>query len=118
MLMRLQGLGVLSRIRRTSRPAAIPGRELAHGVDDPARRLLLLIPGFVTDISGLLLFLPPVRDLVWRFLRSRISVSAASSGRACASDGPADGGNTIDLDADDYSGQPTTELALATDRPR
>ena len=30
--------------------------------------VLLLIPGFVTDIIGLLLFLPPVRDLAWRFL--------------------------------------------------
>ena len=33
--------------------------------------ILLLIPGFVTDIIGLLLFLPPVRDLAWRFLRPR-----------------------------------------------
>ena len=33
--------------------------------------MLLLIPGFVTDIIGLLLFMPPVRDLAWRFLKRR-----------------------------------------------
>ena len=31
--------------------------------------VLLLIPGFLTDIVGLLLFIPPVRDLGWRFLQ-------------------------------------------------
>ena len=73
--------------------------------------MLLLIPGFVTDIIGLLLFLPPVRDLAWRFLKSRIVISAGSFGGfarpgarsgARRSDGQR-GGKTIDLDEDEYS---------------
>lgn len=33
--------------------------------------VLLILPGFLTDILGLLLLLPPVRDLVIRQLRTR-----------------------------------------------
>ena len=47
--------------------------------------MLLLIPGFVTDIFGLLLFLPPVRAIAWRFLKAASSfrpvASAASRAR-------------------------------------
>ena len=76
--------------------------------------ILLLIPGFVTDILGLLLFLPPVREIAWRFLKSRIVVSAGSFGGfarpgarsgARASDRQR-GGKTIDLDEDEYSSGP------------
>ena len=49
-----------------STPGTIPSRELAHGVMILLAGMLLLIPGFVTDIIGLLLFMPPVRDLGWR----------------------------------------------------
>ena len=41
--------------------------------------MLLLIPGFVTDIFGLLLVLPPVRDVAWRFLKGRIVVIGSES---------------------------------------
>ncbi|TJV49623.1 MAG: membrane protein FxsA, partial [Mesorhizobium sp.] len=62
--------------------------------------ILLIIPGFITDIFGILLFLPPVRDLAWRLLKGRI-VLATSFGtggfRARQRD------KTIDLDDSDYS---------------
>ena len=41
--------------------------------------MLLLIPGFVTDVIGLLLFIPPVRDAAWRFLKRRVVVSGSFS---------------------------------------
>ena len=67
--------------------------------------VLLLIPGFVTDIIGLLLFLPPVRDLAWRFLRRRIDiVTTGFGGFSRPSAGSRD--KTIDLDEDEYSAAP------------
>ncbi len=88
------------------------GREVAHGAMILLAGVLLLIPGFVTDIIGLLLFLPPVRDIAWRFLKSRVSISAGSFG-GFARPGAASGarpngrrGKTIDLDADEYSSGP------------
>ena len=79
MLLRIQGFGALNRIRAELDAGRDPGRELAHGAMIMLAGMLLLIPGFVTDIIGLLLFLPPVRDLAWRFLKRRIVVSGSFS---------------------------------------
>jgi UPF0716 protein FxsA len=64
--------------------------------------LLLLIPGFLTDIVGILLFIPMVRDLGWRFLKSRVNFATdfSAMGGGFARGGR---GRTIDLDPDDYS---------------
>lgn len=107
-LLRVQGFGVMARIRQEVDAGRDPGRELANGVMLLAAAILLIIPGFVTDIIGLLLFLPPVRAMAWRFLKSRIVVSAAGFG---GFGGPGAGAprkgrdKTIDLDADEYSSE-------------
>ena len=79
-LMRLQGFGIMSRIQSEMKDGRDPGRELAHGVMILLAGVLLLIPGFITDILGLLLFVPPLRDMAWRFLRSRVSVVSGGFG--------------------------------------
>lgn len=61
-LLRIQGLGTLARIRAQVDRGALPDRELAHGAMIFVAGLLLLMPGFLTDVVGLLLFIPPVRD--------------------------------------------------------
>lgn len=102
-LMRLQGFGVIARIRRDIAAGKNPGRELAHGVMILVAGILLLIPGFVTDIFGLLLFIPPIREAGWRLLRSRFGDNGAFSFSYSAGR-PAGGGKpTIDLDPEDYS---------------
>ncbi len=73
-LLRIQGFGVISRIQRDLRAGRNPGRELAHGVMILIAGILLIIPGFFTDIIGILLFLQPVRELGWKLVRSRIQV--------------------------------------------
>lgn len=110
-LLRIQGFGVMAHIRRELDAGGDPGREVAHGAMIMLAGVLLLIPGFVTDIIGLLLFLPPVRDAAWRFFRSRVSISAGGFGgfaRPGAASGRPNGrrGKTIDLDADEYSSGP------------
>lgn len=103
-LLRIQGLGALERIRTEMERGNTPGRDLVHGVMIMAAGLLLLVPGFLTDTLGLLLFVPPVRDAVWRFLRTRVVVTGVrtASGGHRPRGGPRDG-RTIDLDEDDYS---------------
>ena len=108
-LLRVQGFGVMTRVRRELDAGGDPSRELAHGAMILLAGVLLLIPGFITDVIGLLLFLPPVRDAAWRFLRSRVSVSTRGFGGFAASGtGPSRrrDGKTIDLDADEYSSGP------------
>lgn len=104
-LLRVQGFGVLNQIRRMTEAGKVPGRELVHGVMILVAGVLLLTPGFITDTLGFLLFIPPLRDLGWKFLRDRITIigGAPGSGRAAGRGyGPARG-RTIDLDSADYS---------------
>jgi len=73
-LLRIQGFGVISRIQRDLQAGRNPGRELAHGIMILVAGILLIIPGFFTDIVGLLLFLPPIRDLGWKLVRDRVQI--------------------------------------------
>jgi UPF0716 protein FxsA len=104
-LLRVQGFGVMTRIRKEMLAERDPSRELAHGVMILLAGVLLLIPGFVTDILGILLFLPPVRDLAWRFLRKRVDITTGGMGGFSWSSGKTRG-KTIDLDEDEYSAGP------------
>lgn len=113
-LLRVQGFGVMTRVRRELDAGGDPSRELAHGAMILLAGVLLLIPGFITDVIGLLLFLSPVRAAAWRFVRSRVSVSTSGFGGFAASGWGAGSSparrpdrKTIDLDADEYSSRPT-----------
>jgi UPF0716 protein FxsA len=101
-LLRIQGFGILARIRQQVEAGKNPSRELAHGVMVVVAGILLLIPGFFTDILGILLFIPPVRDLGWRLVRNRIMVHG-NIGEAKWTSSRADNQKTIDLDDDEFS---------------
>ncbi len=107
LLLRVQGFGVMARVRKELDAGNDPSRELANGAMILVAGILLLIPGFFTDIIGLLLFLPPVRALAWSFMRSRVVISAAGF-NDFSRPGPRSGmrGKTIDLDEDEYSARP------------
>lgn len=115
-LLRWQGIGLFNRISAEMRADRVPGRELIHGVMILVAGVLLLTPGFVTDTLGFLLFIPAVRDAVWRMLKDRIVVQTVSSSFSCArrdpgnsprhgGDGPA-GGDIIDLEQGEFERQP------------
>ncbi|PZV38612.1 FxsA family protein [Mesorhizobium kowhaii] len=100
LLLRHQGFSVMTRIRAEMDAGRDPSRQLAHGAMVVLAAILLIIPGFITDIIGLLLFLPPVRDLAWRALKGRVVLATNfSTGgfRGRQRD------KTIDLDDGDYS---------------
>lgn len=104
-LMRYQGLGVLRRAQAEMEAGRDPGRELANGAMILLAGLLLLIPGFVTDIFGILLFLPPVRGLAWRAMRRHVVVAGSGFAESRRGFRP-ERGPTIDLDAEDYTTGP------------
>ena len=99
-LLRVQGLGAMTRINAAMERGESPGRDLVHGLMIMVAGILLLIPGFVTDAIGLLLFIPPVRDLGWRLIRNRIVVVGPGGGPGAAWRRPQ--GRTIDLDEDEF----------------
>jgi UPF0716 protein FxsA len=81
LLMRSQGRITWRRFNEALRAARIPAREVADGVLVIFGGALLLTPGFLTDIVGLLFLLPPTRAVIRRvFLRramKHITVSMA-----------------------------------------
>jgi UPF0716 protein FxsA len=73
MLMRAQGRIVWRRFNAAVAEARIPARETIDGVLVIFGGALLLTPGFISDILGLICLLPPTRALVRRFLVPRLA---------------------------------------------
>ena len=72
-LMRREGLGVLRRMQAAVAAGRVPGKEMADGFLILLGGALMVAPGFITDILGMLLLLPPVRAVVRAVVRRRIA---------------------------------------------
>jgi len=70
LLLRHQGRGAWRRFNAALAERRFPGREVADGLMIAIGGTLLLTPGFVTDIFGFLLLLPPTRAIARRLLRT------------------------------------------------
>jgi UPF0716 protein FxsA len=103
LLLRHQGFGVMARVRTEMDAGRDPSRQLAHGAMIVLAAILLIIPGFITDIVALLFLLPPVRDLAWRLLKNRIVMATSFSGGFRGGFGGGGRDKVIDLDDGDYS---------------
>ena len=86
-LLRNQGRSVWARFRAQLEAGRPPAREVADGALVILGGSLLLTPGFVTDIFGILLLLPPTRAIVRRVIVRRFSFGLVS-GRYPRADGP------------------------------
>jgi UPF0716 protein FxsA len=63
-LVKREGMSVWRRFQQQVQMGVVPGREIGDGVLIMVAGALLISPGFVTDIFGILLLLPPVRAAV------------------------------------------------------
>lgn len=63
-LVKREGMAVWRRFHDQVEAGAVPSREIADGVMILLAGALLISPGFVTDVFGVLLLLPPVRAVV------------------------------------------------------
>ena len=72
LLMRAQGRAAWRRFSETVAAGRPPAREVVDGALIIAGGALLLTPGFLTDVFGLALLLPPSRALLRRFVVARI----------------------------------------------
>jgi UPF0716 protein FxsA len=67
-LLRREGSRTLSAFSEALRTRRPPHRELVDGMLIAAAGVLIVLPGFVSDVLGLVLLLPPTRALVRRRL--------------------------------------------------
>lgn len=68
-LARMQGFQTMMRIRSDLEQGTVPAEELVDAIIIFGAGIVLLTPGFFTDILGLLLLFPPTRFHFKRFIR-------------------------------------------------
>jgi UPF0716 protein FxsA len=69
MLLKHQGRGAWRRFNEALAARRFPGKEVADGLLIVIGGTLLLSPGFITDIFGLFLLIPPTRAIARRVLK-------------------------------------------------
>lgn len=104
-LMRSQGRAAWRRFNVALQAGRPPAREVLDGVLVIFGGALLLTPGFLTDILGLSLLIPPTRAVVRRVLVKRFAdrmiVAARARSRDTGPTHPGDvDGNAVDVDVE------------------
>jgi len=90
-LMKREGLGVLRRLQSKLEGGEMPGTELVDGFLILFGGALMLTPGFVTDIVGMIAILPPTRAVLRKLLAKRFKSAVISRSHGT------DFGDVIDL---------------------
>jgi UPF0716 protein FxsA len=80
LLLRYQSIGLIKKINRDIRQGRMPETGLIDGVFIVVGAILLIIPGFVTDVFGLLLMMPFVRAAIRHFVKSRVVFTSFRTG--------------------------------------
>lgn len=81
-LLRTQGLMAMADVQRSFRDLRNPTEPMAHAALIMFAGLLMLTPGFFTDLLGLALLIRPVRRAVIASLAARFTVTTAGFGPA------------------------------------
>ena len=85
LVLRVAGLATALRARESLQRGELPAEEMFQGLMLALGGGLLLVPGFISDVAGLILLLPFVRRLFVRRLRARAEAQASRQ-RAFADD--------------------------------
>jgi len=103
-LLKHQGRGAWRRFNEALAQGRFPGREVVDGLLIVVGGTLLLAPGFITDIAGLILLIPPtraiVRSVLRRFTIGRFTIMGVGvpSGGSFSGPGPEAAGPSRDYD--------------------
>jgi UPF0716 protein FxsA len=95
---RAQGWQLLLRVRREMAQGEVPVDSLLNGLVLFLAGVLLLLPGFLSDILGIVLLLPPVRSAAATMIRRRFQ-RRVKAGRAWIGRSPrrsTRGGDVVD----------------------
>jgi UPF0716 protein FxsA len=77
---RQQGLATMQSVQAKMAQGEMPSSEIVTGLMLLVAGVLLVTPGFVTDIFGLLLLLPSVRQVIVASVQKHINVNAHVAG--------------------------------------
>ncbi|NCC25769.1 MAG: FxsA family protein [Deltaproteobacteria bacterium] len=77
-LAREQGLRAMVRIQSSLQQGIVPADDLLDGAMILVAGVVLLTPGFISDVLGLMVLVPPIRNLIRTRLRSWATAKAAT----------------------------------------
>jgi UPF0716 protein FxsA len=104
-LLKHQGRGAWRRFNEALAQGRFPGKEVVDGLLIVVGGTLLLAPGFLTDIVGLILLIPPTRAIVRSVLRrftigrfTVVGMGMPGGGQFGAPRGPGEQGPSRDYD--------------------
>ena len=97
LVLRWQGVAVLSEMQVRLQCGEMPARQMGDAMLIGLAGLLLLLPGYFTDLVGLVLLVPWTRELIYRLLSRNLRVVEVSTSYRRADDP-----ELIDLDHRDY----------------
>jgi UPF0716 protein FxsA len=100
-LLRRQGMATLMKVQAEVAAGRVPARPIAEGAVLAVAALLIIIPGFVSDIVGILLLIPPVREALWQTIRRRLQIRYTAQGMVSPSRAA-----VVDLDQSEYGAAP------------
>ena len=96
-LMKREGLGVVRRVQSQLRAGRVPAAEVVDGFLILFGGALMLTPGFLSDIFGLSLLVPPVRALVRAGLGRRLRVRVIGRPDGSRDDDGRSGSGSLDV---------------------
>lgn len=99
-LVRIQGFQTLMEAQRKINIGEPPAREMLAGMMLALSGVLLVLPGFVSDIGGVLLLLPPVRSALVDYFISRVNIQTGQQAHQ---------GHTFDADYHSTDGREQQE---------
>jgi UPF0716 protein FxsA len=97
-LIRSSGANAMALMRGQAWSSRQVSEQAAKGLLMGMAGLLLIVPGFLSDIAGLALLLPPVRNRVARFLERHVGVVKTGSARPYPGGGPVIEGEAIEVE--------------------
>ena len=108
LVMRWQGVHAMEGLRQATQLRRDPMGQVADDALVMMAGILLILPGFMTDMLGLLLLIPPVRGLVIRAMAARVQVHMAGSDTGQRRSGPdVIDGEFFEIGQDQSDDQPT-----------
>lgn len=87
-LVRSQGLSTLMSVQKKLAIGEAPGQEIVEGMMLAMAGILLLIPGFVTDLIGLILLTPITRAPLARYFYQRMQLKVVTGAQFRAGANP------------------------------
>jgi UPF0716 protein FxsA len=102
LILRWQGVSLINEIRSSVGQRQVPARSIADAMMVAIAGVLLMLPGYFSDVIGLLLLLPPVRAGIYAFLKSRVEVVSTTTTHNYEFTQRRVDDGTIDLDDNEY----------------